>query len=458
MEKVIAIFDVGKTNKKMLLFNEQLKLVFQQETYLPTILDDDNFECDDLDQIVIWIKSSIEALIDESKYELVSINFSTYGASLVFLDKDGKRVTPLYNYLKPMPEGIVEPIYHNNGGRDEFCRCTASPSLGMLNSGMQILWLRKCKPDVYDRVKYILHFPQYLSYCLTGKIVSEFTSIGCHTGLWNFDLNFYHSWLSDEGIHLPMPVTNDKLEKYVLSGRTISVGVGIHDSSASLVPYLQNSKEKFILISTGTWCIFMNPFNSEPLTKEQLDKDTLCYMSILQQQVKSSRLFLGFIHDSNSKRIAEYYKIEPDFYKKIRPDDQLIFRLIKKHKKSLLFFKNGFPADYIDKSVDMSSFTDFREAYHQLVIDLTILAVESLKLITPVEDTSKVIYISGGFALNELFVRLLATFIPGKQVYTAKINNATALGAAIAIFAKTFNKPAPDLNLDIKEYKAFSLS
>ena len=57
------------------------------------------------------------------------------------------------------------------------------------------------------------------------------------------------------------------------------VGIGLHDSSAALIPYLMNFKEPFVLISTGTWCISLNPFNEAPLTKEELKSDCLSYMS-----------------------------------------------------------------------------------------------------------------------------------------------------------------------------------
>ena len=76
------------------------------------------------------------------KYDLKAVNFTTYGATLVYLDEDGKRLTPVYNYLKPIDEKIPESLYKRYGGRDEFCRRTASPALGMLNSGLQPLWLK----------------------------------------------------------------------------------------------------------------------------------------------------------------------------------------------------------------------------------------------------------------------------------------------------------------------------
>jgi len=65
----------------------------------------------------------------------------------MYLDRQGNPLTPVYNYLKPMPEGIVEDLYESHGGIDEFCRKTASPALGMLNSGLQALWLKKTRPE-----------------------------------------------------------------------------------------------------------------------------------------------------------------------------------------------------------------------------------------------------------------------------------------------------------------------
>ena len=133
-----------------------------------------------------WIRESIAGLVESEKYDLKAVNFSTYGATLAYLDENGTRLTPIYNYLKPMDERISENLYKKHGGRDEFCRRTASPALGMLNSGLQPLWLKTEKPEIFAKVRHILHFPQYLSYILTGKIYSEHTSIGCHTALWDY--------------------------------------------------------------------------------------------------------------------------------------------------------------------------------------------------------------------------------------------------------------------------------
>lgn len=40
---VIAIFDIGKINKKLLLFNDKLQVVYQKGEVFPEETDDDGF-------------------------------------------------------------------------------------------------------------------------------------------------------------------------------------------------------------------------------------------------------------------------------------------------------------------------------------------------------------------------------------------------------------------------------
>jgi sugar (pentulose or hexulose) kinase len=435
MKKVIAIFDIGKTNKKLLLFDEHFQVVFQQEQKFPVTTDDDGFECDNIDLITSWIKDELKTLARSTKFELTAVNFSTYGASLMFLDENGNRLTPVYNYLKEAPSSISESLFENYGGKDEFCRKTASPALGLLlNSGIQIAWLKQEKPEAYQQVTSILHFPQYLSYALTGKVVSEPTSIGCHTFMWDFDKMSYHQWLTDYGIHLPDPITNDLVSTVEIEGKKVQVGTGIHDSSSSLAPYLKGTSEQFILVSTGTWCINMNPFNSEPLTAKQLEQDCLCFLSPDKQQVKSSRLFMGHFHEVWVEKLAKHFGVELDRFRHVIYDNDLIESIQDKFENSSIFFPGGKESfDDALKSVDLSRFENYNEAYTKLTIDLTDLCIESIQLIIPQADKTTTFYISGGFARNDIFINLLSDQFTDKKVITSEIDNASALGAALVI-------------------------
>ena len=100
--------------------------------------------------------------------------------------------------------------------------------------------------------------------------------------------------------------------------------------------------------------------------------------------------------------------------------------------------------------IDLSRFLTFGDAYHQLMYDLVDLCMESLSLIIPADDQTQVVYVSGGFARNELFVRLLATRLPHKKVYTSEVDNTTALGAAMVVWERVVGGELPYIGLGLK--------
>lgn len=423
MTKAIAVFDIGKTNKKFLLFSLNYELLLEEEIKFEEAEDDEGFPCDDIEKIELWVRSILKKILEAGKFEITCLNFSTYGATLVFLDEKGKRCAPVYNYLKPLEKEIKEKFLERYNKEGDFFRRTASPDLDLLNSGLQIFRLKELKPEQFKKVKHILHLPNYISYLFTGQFTSEYTSIGCHTALWDYDRFAYDNWLSKEGIELPLPDANHTLCDISFEGKKLKAGIGIHDSSASLVPYLK-SGEEFILLSTGTWCINMNPYNNEPLTKEELQKDCLCYLSTRQKQVKSSRFFMGHIHDHYLEIMNSHFNLHPDAYKIVKPD-------FIKHSEWKNENRRMFDAGL--KEVDLRLFTSFDEAYNRLVFDLTVLEIESLKLVIPGNNSSGNIYITGGFSNNSIFTSLIANAFPSKNVFISEIKNASALGAAMAV-------------------------
>jgi len=100
---VIAIFDVGKTNKKLLLFNEQYKVVHEESLQLEETKDEDGFACEDIDALSKWVWQKFWQFAAHESYDIKAVNFSAYGASFMHLNDFYKPLTPLYNYLKPYP-------------------------------------------------------------------------------------------------------------------------------------------------------------------------------------------------------------------------------------------------------------------------------------------------------------------------------------------------------------------
>ncbi|HLY70692.1 MAG TPA: FGGY family carbohydrate kinase, partial [Puia sp.] len=135
---VIAIFDIGKTNKKLFLFDEDYRIVFENSESLPEIKDEDGEACEDLQKLEDFIRQSVEKIFSKKEFDVRAINFSAYGASLVYIDEKGNPLTPLYNYLKKYPAPLQKKFYDQYGGEKKFSLETASPVLGSLNSGMQL--------------------------------------------------------------------------------------------------------------------------------------------------------------------------------------------------------------------------------------------------------------------------------------------------------------------------------
>ncbi|MDB5131192.1 MAG: carbohydrate kinase [Mucilaginibacter sp.] len=449
---VIAIFDIGKTNKKLFLFDENYRIVFERSAHLTEISDEDGFPCEDLGSLSSFLFKSLDEILKLEQFQLKAVNFSAYGASLVYIGEDGKPLTPLYNYLKPYPEELSAHLYKKYGGEEQFSMEAASPALGSLNSGLQLYRLKQEKPEMFARIKYALHLPQYLSFLLTGKYYSDLTSIGCHTAMWNFNKNTYHAWLQQEAVDVKLAaiVALDKTLPALDPSKKYRVGIGLHDSSAALIPYLLSFNEPFVLISTGTWNISLNPFNQTPLTNQELKSDCLCYMQYQGKPVKASRLFSGFEHEQQVKRIARHFNQSAEKYADVSYDAGIISRLKKSHpqpESDVLKKEPAFAAR------TLSDFKSDTEAYHQLMLDLIQIQSASTRLI--LQNTHvKRLFVDGGFSKNSIFMYLLADAFKGVEVFAASVARASALGAALVIHDEWNTKVIPGDLVQLKHYTA----
>lgn len=448
---VIAIFDIGKTNKKLLLFDAAYQVVYQESEQFAETADADGFPCEDLQLLTGWINDRFEWLLAQPRYQVRALNCSAYGASLVHLGGDGLPVTPLFNYLKPYPASLRQQFYDTYGGELALATTTASPVLGHLNSGMQLYWLKHQHPQLFQRIACSLHLPQYISYLLAGARASDITSVGCHTHLWDFSMGRYHHWLEAEGLLsklAPLHPATDVVSYQLPGGNTLPVGIGLHDSSAALIPYLLQFKEPFVLLSTGTWCIALNPFNKQPLSSEELQQDCLCYLSYQGVPVKASRLFAGHEHEVESMRIARFFGVADTFFQTVSFDPSFSpaagtgsgTGTTGPHQHS------GFACR------DLAHFADAASAYHQLVCDLVQLQVQALALVLnggPVQH----LYVDGGFSKNEVYMHLLAAAFPQLEVYAASMAQASALGAALLLHPHWNPHPLQDSLVSLQRYR-----
>lgn len=454
-QPVIAVFDVGKTNKKLFLFDEEYRMVYEESTQLSETIDEDGFSCEDVAALTQWIKDSFSHLLSLQEFDVKAVNFSAYGASFVYVDERREVLSPLYNYLKPYSETLQKTFYQQYGGEEVLSQQTASPVLGSLTSGLQLYRIKHEQPHVFENIQYALHLPQYLSFVLSQKATTDLTSIGCHTLLWDFEKGDYHKWVRQEGLDkkfAPVYSGNEVLPAANENKKPL-VGIGLHDSSAALIPYLASFPEPFVLISTGTWCISLNPFNETLLTHEELAEDCLCYLTYQGKPVKASRLFAGNEHEQQIKKLASHFGKEIDHYKTVRIDFDLLSRLQESTQQM-----TDAAASVLKESVfskrNLSDFASYEEAYHQLIADIVVQQIISTQLVLNGADVKR-IFVDGGFSKNPIYMHLLAKAFPEKQVFAASLAQATAMGAALAIH-QSWNRKAIPANLI--ELKRFSVN
>lgn len=425
---VIIVFDIGRTNKKMLVFDREYQVVHSFFFDLPEVVDAEGYLSEDLDALTDRMRQELRRFMEDDAYELRALNVTTYGATIVNTDDQGRPVHPVLDYLRPLDPLIQQRFSAVHGTNGNVYAETASPELGNLNTGMQLFALKQSDEAFFQRIRHSSWLPQYLSSRFTGRLFSEYTSIGCHTMCWDFREMDFHAWTNKEGIAALFPPIRPAAEPVTvdIDGRRIIAGIGMHDSSSALLPYLRSMTEPFMLLSSGSWNICLNPFNDAPLTAEELAQDCLCYLTYDGRPVKSSRLNAGFRHAEAVASLSLRFNNAKDFYLGLGWDPDMADRV----KANL----------YTDDSPDsINDWSTPSEAYYAFLSGLVAKQSEKIRLVA--SSNVQNLYIDGGFSRNRIFMELLRREFPSLRIAAAEVGQATALGAAMVLHEHWNEKP-----------------
>jgi len=253
----IAVLDIGKTNAKVL----RVDLATGAETRVfktpNAVIQADPYPHYDVARLWAFFGESLRALAAEGPLDAISI--TTHGACAALVDDLGDLVLPILDYEVAAP-----------GEDEDYARLrppfaqTGSPRLPLgLNLGAQIFWLEKHFPKAFARAAHCLMYPQYWAMRLTGVAVSEATSLGCHTDLWSPWEGRFSSLVSGRWERL-FPGLRKAADHAALRDdlalawgvpKGLPVHFGLHDSNASLLPYLDEAP--CAVVSSGTWMICM---------------------------------------------------------------------------------------------------------------------------------------------------------------------------------------------------------
>ena len=452
MSRYSAVFDVGKTNKKVLILNEQLETVASAYENFPADESGDlHFE--QFAEARDWMFAQLKKFGAEYAFEAISV--TTHGATVVFIDDEGTFTVPPIAYTSVVPEAIYDEFYQRFGSKRDLHEQFATPFLGkLLNYGLCIYYAQKEFPHEMEATTHILTLASYFVHALTGKAGAEPTSVGCHSYCWDFENKTWSHILKDLNLLDKLPKTIED-SSAVIGTLTAEVAQtlglpencqvthGIHDSNSSLVPYLIKSPGGFLLNSTGTWCVSMCPDDGMSFTDAEMDAGAFYNVSALGQPVKTAIFMGGNEHDVWAKVLKEQAGLDgfPAFdaglYQKVITENScfILPGVIDTgpfpHSKSRI---NEIGIDYMLEDIkagnaDAPCLADPAYAYAALNISLALQSAANFRNVG-LED-GMTIYIEGGFRKNNAYHALLAAICPNNPVVLSDLEEATAFGAAL---------------------------
>lgn len=453
MKYAIAVLDIGKTNKKLVIFDDKLNQIDSVFSSFPTIKYED-LDIENIEGINSWFMESLKLMGEQYPIKVISI--TTHGATGVCIDKKGNPSVPVVAYTNEVDDSFHDEFFNLVGTREELQIKTATAEVKpLINYAKLLYFLKKRFPVDFEKTEKILLYPQYFSYKLTGKTAADFTYAGCHSYLWNFKEWRWSDTAEKLGILSKLPKSINKpgdilgkiskniAEQTNLDPDTI-VTTGIHDSNSSLLPYLINGEKNFILNSTGTWCVVMHPTKELSFTKEELGKTVFYNISANRDLVKTAIFMGGLEFETYTKILKKLHKIDDYPELNISLTKQIL-------KESSCFILPGvvkgagqFPCSEPrvvenDKTFQLKEiqerssipefFSDYEKAFHILVLSLVLQTKVSIERVNA--PAGSPIYIEGGFRHNKSYRKLIASVFPDNPVYITNIAEATSFGAAL---------------------------
>ncbi len=293
--RTIGVVDIGKSNAKVALVDLPSRSESVVRRLPNAVRGDGPYPHYDVEALWAFVLDALAELNREAPIDALCV--TTHGASAALVGADGELALPVLDYEFVGPDELAAEY---DAARPAFTESFTPRLPAGLNLGAQLFWQARQFPAAFEAARWILPYPQYWSFRLSGVAASEITSLGCHTDLWNFETDLYSSlvvgqrWLEKMPAVRPAadvlgPVRPELVTRLGLRPH-VPVHSGIHDSNASLLPHLLEREPPFAVVSTGTWVVVFAPGGS--LGRLDPARDCLANIDVFGRPVPSAR-FMG---------------------------------------------------------------------------------------------------------------------------------------------------------------------
>lgn len=452
----IVVLDIGKTNKKLFVYDSNLRCLnpdeegtqFDPVTWeTPSGLE---LECDDMESIRHWMIQGLRD-VGEKYDDIRAISISTHGATIAMLGEqqdrvfpgDGGLVFPIISYENDVGQEADEAFYEDIGMTpEEAQRSTATPRLSwFLNHAKLIHFLQERAPSRWQDVSDILMFPQYVAYLLTDEMGVEPTYLGCHGYLLDSSGQSYSAIADRLGATdlLPdLPFSNSwdvlgNLKPGLAEETGISedcvVTMGAHDSNLALVPYLAQGIDNFVVQDSGTWVVTMAPLKDgeAEFADEELGREVFFNRDIYGDPVKTTIFRGGAEFDFYRSNVLDNKPRPKDMDRSVMQElveGQKVFSLPTIERGAGLFPDSVAKLEGID-----TIFRDASTAWHVIDLGLAVQGWYALQLAAG--ENPHQVFIEGNIGQhNPIYRSVISALFHDAQVRYGSMGGA-AFGAAI---------------------------
>jgi L-fuculokinase len=419
MSGCVAVFDVGKTNIKLVVFDRGGAVLAERSAPNIPLAPDYEWPYLRLDTEGAW--SFLIGALKEigARFSIEAISTTTHGCAGVLMQSDGPALPPLdYEF-----DGFAAIDAAYDSARPLFDEAR-SPHLSRgLNLGRHIFYFERQYPAQFKQANAFLTYAQYFGWRLGGAMASEVTSLGAHTDLWRpneGDLSSMVDRLGWRRLFPPMRKAWDTLgtvkpDIAAATGLSPNVRIicGAHDSNAALVPHLLSRREPFTVVSTGTWVIIMAVGGKGQLDPEA---DMLANVDVRGEPVPTAR-FMG------GREYAVLAGGSP-----VDADEADVGAIIASGVLALPAFSDqGGPFASRKGVIEGLAPTTPKARAALATLYSALMTAHMLRRLKAPGD----LIVEGGFARSPAFAAVLARLMAGRRVVIAPISAGAAAGAAM---------------------------
>lgn len=439
---VVAVFDVGKTNKKLSAYDRSLNVLAEERTTLE-VKERDGLEVEATDELLDWFQGALASVAP--RFDVRAVAVTAHGATCALLDAEGQLAYPVVSYTTDKDDEIHDEFYEVFGDPDTLHRLTCTPDLGFANIAKSLYYLKTRMPEVWERCAHALFYNGYLGYELTGRFGLEHTYLGNHNYLWDFHEKTWSSVARKLGVDRMFPeafsnpwdelgpIKPELAESCGVPGEC-RVTMGIHDSNANFLPYLAKGYENFILNSTGTWCVVMSQAEKPELTGEEIRAKVLYNLDAFGNPLKTSIFPGGLEYETFGSFTEVQDQDDFDAIRRVLAGKELFVvpgvlpaaSPFPGTEPGVVQGGQRHPLDSLEPGQLTGLGQDYRAA---LNISLAIATCQLLERCGAKQGTT--VFIEGGFANNKSYCALLAALCPGYEIALTNMKEGTSFGAAI---------------------------